>query len=166
MDLTNWPNLTIKLPLTNWADIESLQVRVQGIATTQQKISPVYLDGMLLEVAFTGGSGLKPPPPAFLTDKSTYLQGEPIHAVGVPFKSYIEIYALDNPDSPNIPTNVTSYQVPTDDGVDIDSNVLAPGHYVLVGTLEPSGCGAFSLDECEKRNTFISDTSILVLPPQ
>ncbi|HVO28605.1 MAG TPA: hypothetical protein VMT81_01330, partial [Candidatus Paceibacterota bacterium] len=46
----NWPQFTVTVPVTNWTDLENLQIRVQEIPTTQSPVPPVYLDGMLLEV--------------------------------------------------------------------------------------------------------------------
>ena len=53
IDLHNWSNFTFALPITSWDDLEKLQVRIEGIATTVPEPLPVtYLDGMLLEVHY------------------------------------------------------------------------------------------------------------------
>ena len=48
----NWQAFTITLPVTTWDDLQDLQIRVEGIPTTQDPIPPVYLDGMFVEVHY------------------------------------------------------------------------------------------------------------------
>ena len=65
VNMNNWQNFTVTLPVSDWTDLQNLQVRVEGIPTTQDSIPPIYLDGMLLEVHYDVASSpipLLPPP--------------------------------------------------------------------------------------------------------
>lgn len=48
----NWRNFTQTVPVQNWSELAKLQIKVEGISTSLQKIPPVYLDGILLEVHY------------------------------------------------------------------------------------------------------------------
>ena len=48
----NWQKFTVTLPISDWTDLANLQIRVQGIPTTQDPLPPVYLGGMLMEVHY------------------------------------------------------------------------------------------------------------------
>ncbi len=48
----NWKNLTINLPNVSWDDLRHLQISVEGIPTTLEKLPKVFLDGMLLEIQY------------------------------------------------------------------------------------------------------------------
>jgi len=52
VNVNNWPNFTVTLPISNWQDLQDLQVRIENISTTQDPIPPVYLDGMFLEAHY------------------------------------------------------------------------------------------------------------------
>lgn len=52
VNVDNWPQFTVTLPISDWKDLQNLQIRVQGIPTTQDPVPPVYLDGMLVEVHY------------------------------------------------------------------------------------------------------------------
>lgn len=67
----NWPNFTTAIPVTNWADLANLQIRVQGIPTTVNPIPPVYLDGMFVEVNYSV------PPPVFSAGQNGTSPSEP-----------------------------------------------------------------------------------------
>jgi hypothetical protein len=65
VNMSNWQNFTVTLTVSDWTDLQNLQVRVEGIPTTQDPIPPIYLDGMLLEVHYDAVSlpvPLLPPP--------------------------------------------------------------------------------------------------------
>jgi len=53
VSVTNWQEFTVTLPISDWNDLENLQIRVQGLPTTQDPIPPVYLEGMLVEVHYS-----------------------------------------------------------------------------------------------------------------
>jgi hypothetical protein len=52
VNMSNWQQFTVTLPLSDWTDLQNLQVRVDGIPTTQDPIPPIYLDGMFVEVHY------------------------------------------------------------------------------------------------------------------
>ena len=52
VNINNWQQFTVTLPISDWQDLENLQVRIEGIPTTQDPIPPVYLDGMFMEVHY------------------------------------------------------------------------------------------------------------------
>lgn len=68
VNMSNWQQFTITLPISDWTDLQNLQIRVEGIPTTQDPVPPIYLDGMLLEVHYDVASSpiqlLSPPVPA------------------------------------------------------------------------------------------------------
>lgn len=169
VDLSNWPNLTVALPITKWSDLANLEIKIENIPTSMTTLPPVYLDGMFAEVHYNAptdisANGETPEYPQFLTDKSAYTQGDPVHVVGVPDESSIEIYALDNPDSPDVPANTYAIDVPPGGEVDIDSGTLAPGRYILVNTFEPGSCGGYTLPECEARSDYIGEARVVITP--
>lgn len=49
---SNWQNFTVTLPVSDWSDLQNLQIRIEGIPTTQDPVPPVYLDGMFVEVHY------------------------------------------------------------------------------------------------------------------
>jgi len=56
VNINNWQQFTVTLPISDWTDLQDLQVRVEGIPTTQAPIPPIYLDGMLMEVHYEAQS--------------------------------------------------------------------------------------------------------------
>ncbi len=58
VNAANWPNFTVTLPISNWQDLANLQVRIENIATTQDPVPPVYLDGMFVEAHYEVPSAL------------------------------------------------------------------------------------------------------------
>ncbi len=55
VNVENWRQLTFSLPVSSWAELRNLQIRVQGISSTVDPLPPVFLDGMLLEVHYDKG---------------------------------------------------------------------------------------------------------------
>jgi hypothetical protein len=64
----NWQNFTVTLPIADWTDLQNLQVRIEGIPTTQDPVPPIYLDGMFMEVHYDVAPPLTPPDVASSTD--------------------------------------------------------------------------------------------------
>jgi hypothetical protein len=56
VNVNNWKQFTVTLPVSNWNDLQNLQIRVEGIPTTQEIIPPIYLDGMFVEVSYNAPS--------------------------------------------------------------------------------------------------------------
>jgi hypothetical protein len=53
VNLSNWPNLTLSIPVNDWNELKNLQVSVEDTLTTLLPPYPrVFLDGMLLEVTY------------------------------------------------------------------------------------------------------------------
>jgi hypothetical protein len=53
VNLSNWPNLTLSIPITSWEELANLQVSVEEISTTLLPPYPkIFLDGMSLEVTY------------------------------------------------------------------------------------------------------------------
>jgi hypothetical protein len=63
VNINNWQQFTVTLPISDWNDLQNLQVRIEGIPTTQDPVPPVYLDGMFMEVHYSSG--------ALLSDQAT-----------------------------------------------------------------------------------------------
>jgi len=64
-------DFTVTLPITDWTDLQNLQIRVEGIPTTQDPIPAVYLDGMIMEVHYVLPAPITlTPPPAPSVPKS------------------------------------------------------------------------------------------------
>jgi hypothetical protein len=64
VNANNWQQFTITLPISSWVDLTNLQVRVEGIPTTENPVPPIYLDGMFVEVHYDV-------PPAILSAQPT-----------------------------------------------------------------------------------------------
>ncbi len=60
VNMSNWQQFTVTLPIADWADLQNLQIRVEGIPTTQDPIPPVYLDGMFVEVHYDAALSINP----------------------------------------------------------------------------------------------------------
>lgn len=71
VNINNWQNFTVTLPIADWADLENLQIRVEGIPTTQDPVPPVYLDGMFVEVHYDSAPSLDPSDTASSTIEAT-----------------------------------------------------------------------------------------------
>jgi len=52
VNINNWQQFTVTLPISDWNDLQNLQIRIEGIPTTQDPIPPIYLDGMFAEVDY------------------------------------------------------------------------------------------------------------------
>ena len=71
VNMQNWQQFTVTLPVSDWTDLQNLQIRVEGIPTTQDPIPPVYLDGMFMEVHYDVASPLSLSDIATSTDEAT-----------------------------------------------------------------------------------------------
>jgi hypothetical protein len=167
VNIDNWPNLTLAIPISNWADLQNLQIKVEAIPTTQDPIPPVYLDGMVLEANYQVTSdesvvNATSTYSQFLTDKSLYTIGDQINIVGAPPLSYIEIYALDDPNTPGVAANDFGIQIDNLGETAIDSNTLSPGRYIFVNTFEPGACNEYTITQCEARDDYIDQLQITV----
>lgn len=52
INLANWENATLPLPITSWEEMEKIQISIEGIESLLDDIPEVTLDGMLLEVKY------------------------------------------------------------------------------------------------------------------
>jgi hypothetical protein len=165
VSIESWPNLTLALPISNWTDLRNLQIKVEGIPTTQDPIPTVYLDGMVIEANYQVAPDQHQATSTvsqFLTDKTAYNNGDMINIVGAPPGSFIEIYALDAPDSPGVPANFSGIQVDNLGDTLLGASTLPAGRYIFVNTFEPGACNEYTLDECENRSDYISQIPITV----
>jgi hypothetical protein len=176
IDGTNWiplgevnvsdlPDFTVSVPVTNWSDLQHLEIQVEGISTTQDPIPTVYLDGMFLEVQYEDPSGVVNDSslyPHFFVDGTEYTMGDQIALMGAPPESYIEIYSFNDPDSSDAASNDYAIQTDNDGATTIDTNTLVPGRYILVNTFEPGACNEYTIAECRARVDYIGESEIIV----
>ena len=164
VNLQNWQNLTISVPVNDWNDLRNLQVRIEGIPTSLQQIPVVSLDGMFMEVHYAGDEGLMSATyPHFLLDKKAYEPSDTISITNAPPNSFIEIYSLDESVTPNISENVYGIQVTGGGWNTAAASSLPPGNYIFVNTFEPGECNEFTLDECRMRNDYIGELPVTIL---
>ncbi len=52
VNVENFENFTVNLPIGNWDDVKNLQIRIKGIPTVLASQPTVYLDGMLIEAHY------------------------------------------------------------------------------------------------------------------
>ena len=110
-------------------------------------------------------------PQGFVVDKTSYGLEETIKSSGLPPKSFIEIYWLDNPetaenpDPDSRPSNVFGVLVGDDGTVNIEAAMLPPGRFVLVNTFEPEHCSNFYLSQCRARSDYLGEVLITISAP-
>lgn len=121
VNLSNWPNLTVSIPIVSWDELANLQVSVEEIGTTLLPPYPkVFLDGMFLEVTYE-----RPVPPEEATGGAVLTNGdgsgeptpeEPINIVSDIFGNFIEEPAAPlvetGPDDAGISTHGTVNTAP------------------------------------------------------
>lgn len=165
VNIENWPNLTVALPITSWADLQNLQIKVQGIPTTQDPVPPVYLDGMVVEAHYDAAPdqlNATTTYSQFVTDQPSYTLGQPINIVGAPADSFIEIYSLSDPNDSSTASHVFGTQVNNLGQTILDSNSIGVGNYVLVNTFETGACNQYSLSDCAARDDYVSQVPITI----
>jgi hypothetical protein len=52
VNVNNWPNFTVELPVSSWQDLRKVQISVEGIPSTIQDLPQVSLDGMLVQAQY------------------------------------------------------------------------------------------------------------------
>ncbi len=103
VNLENWKYLTVELPILNWEDLRRLQISVNGIPSTLQKLPEGFLDGLVLGVDYESA-------PIFEVKENRITQ-EPAQEVVIP---------------DNLPViTVSPDQVP--EPVDLDRKSYGPG---------------------------------------
>jgi len=65
--IDDWQRLTVTIPVANWQDLKRLQISIEGIPTTLQRLPKVYLDGLVVEAHYKL-------PPLFGTDSTQPLE--------------------------------------------------------------------------------------------
>jgi hypothetical protein len=70
VNVSDWQKMTVTLPIADWKDLTALQIRIQGIPTTQDPVPPVYLDGMFMEVHYDSAPSVTTPDAATSTDET------------------------------------------------------------------------------------------------
>ncbi|MFO0702899.1 MAG: hypothetical protein U0514_03515 [Candidatus Andersenbacteria bacterium] len=96
------------------------------------------------------------------TDKLIYPLNETIAISGVPAKSYVELYWLDNPDTAPAASNVFATLVGDDGAVTLEAATLFPGRFLLVSTTDPHHCSDYSLSECRATGSYLGERQILI----
>jgi len=130
-------------------------------------------DPVLVEESNLVFTDEQPPvlPQGFVVDKTSYGLEETIKSSGLPPKSFIEIYWLDNPetaenpDPDSRPSNVFGVLVGDDGTVNIEAAMLPPGRFVLVNTFEPEHCSNFYLSQCRARSDYLGEVLITISAP-
>ncbi len=141
VNVDNWQEFTVTLPISHWTDLQNLQIRVQGIPTTQDPLPPVYLDGMLVEVHYELPSVAETPVTPSSTDEEVSSTAPPVRItlVNPGAQQTCEI----EPFSQELPLGGTAQFIavlhPSINGIsyDLSTGYLPHGVVVLVGS--PTG---------------------------
>jgi hypothetical protein len=170
IDLSDWQNFTVSVPVQNWSDLQKLQIKVSDIPTTLTQLPQVFLDGMFVEAQYVVSPSSASSTNA-VSDSVGTVSAQPPVIVSVP-NSNAPIPATGNSnfgsnDAPSFNFNLSALPAPpimATDSAAVATSTVTSSSSPMVPVSSPSSTSVSTSD------TFTSSSSSApplpaVLPP-
>lgn len=171
---SEWGRVSFNIPVTEWSDIEKLQIKLQPLQTIDTA-PVVYVDGMTVEVNYGQTEEEK-------TVEETASDIKKYQILNITQAEKITVDTQKDPDqgvivlltpkddgafvvySANDPQFSFTKSVSKDTTEEIPLYNFIPGEFTLIFTKRNDQCSGLTLDECRSDGQYIDEISFIIKP--